>query len=436
MKADILIKNGYIITMDSDDTCLENGAIAIKNDTITWIGPEKDIPDSNEIIDARQGIIMPGLINTHTHASMTLFRGLADDLPLMTWLHEHIFPAEANLNYDLVYLGSMLACAEMIMSGTTTFCDMYIFEDAVAEAANKMGMRALVGEGLFDFPSPNYGPLDKGYEYTEYLIKKWKDHPLVNIAVEPHSPYLCGPDILKQARTIANDHKVPVSIHLSETKSEVAQIKEKYNKSPVAHLSDMGLLGPDLIAAHCVMVSNNDLSLLRKNNVKVAHNPASNMKLASGIAPVPEMLKKNICVSLGTDGCASNNNLDMFQEMDIAAKIHKVNNFDPTVLDALTVLKMATINGANTLGLSSVTGSLEKGKKADIIIIDTNKPHLIPMYNPISHLVYSVSGSDVVTSIINGKILMKDRELLSVDLNQLLKDVQNISDKKIKSLRH
>ena len=359
---------------------------------------------------------MPGLINTHTHAAMALFRGLADDLPLDDWLNDHIFPAEAGLNHEKVYAGSLLACAEMILSGTTCFCDMYLFEEAAADAASHAGMRAVVGEVLYDFPSPNYGPIEQGFAYTENLMDKFRDDPLITVAVEPHSPYLCAPDLLCRAAAISKDHGAPLVIHVSETLSEVARIQKEYGRTPVGHLAHIGVLSPRLLACHCTVLSGEDIALLEKFDVKVSHNPESNMKLASGIAPIPELLQAGICVGLGTDGCASNNDLDLFLEMDTAAKLHKVNTLDPTVTDALTILKMATHQGARALGLEKITGSLEPGKKADIIVINTRKPHLTPMYNPISHLVYAVQGSDVSDSIINGRVVLEKGKLQSLDI--------------------
>lgn len=428
--ADILVTNGTVLTQDEGDTEIPNGAVAIGGETILAIGAAADFSDwqAAQVIDAKGGIIMPGLVNTHTHASMTCFRGIADDLPLMTWLNEHIFPAESKLDYQKVYSGALLACAEMIMSGTTCFCDMYLFEDAVAQAAAKAGIRAVVGEVLYDFDSPNYGPIGKGFEYTEKLIDKYKNHPLVTVAVEPHSPYLCAPELLKRAHEITRTHDIPLVIHVSETASEVAGIQERYNRTPVAHLADLGVLAPNLLACHCVVLTEDDIDLLKRHDVKVAHNPESNMKLASGVAPIPKLLEEGICVGIGTDGCASNNNLDIFLEMDTTAKLHKVKTLDPTVLDAETVLNMATLQGARALGLSGVTGSLKPGKKADLIVVNTRKPHLTPMYHPASHLVYAVRGSDVTHSIINGSIVMKDGQLQMLDLEQIMDDVNRIAD--------
>ncbi|RLB88674.1 MAG: S-adenosylhomocysteine deaminase [Deltaproteobacteria bacterium] len=434
---DIIIRNGWLLTMAPDSRVIKKGAVAVRGDSIVAAGPQ-DILGARykpwKTIDACGGIIMPGLVNAHTHAAMTCFRGLADDLPLMTWLNEYIFPAEAKLTSDAVYQGALLACAEMILSGTTTFCDMYLFEDSVARAAKEAGMRAVVGEVLYDFPSPNYGPMEEGLKYTEALIDRWRDDPLINIAVEPHSAYLCSPDLLKRVKAIADRNGVPVVIHLSESEKEVDQIREKYGKTPVEHLAEIGFLNPGVIAAHCVALSKNDIRLLREFGVKVAHNPESNMKLASGISPVPELLKHGITVGIGTDGCASNNNLDLLQEMDTAAKLHKVNRLDPTVMDAPTVVRMATFDGARVLGLQDLIGSLEPGKKADIIVIDTRQPHLTPMYDVYSHLVYAVSGHDVVTSIVNGKVLMENRVLTTLDQDAVIESVNRIAERVVSKI--
>ena len=427
--ADLLIANGTVLTLDDDDTRVENGAVAIVGNKIHAIAEQEDFKDwlITRRIDAAGGIIMPGLINTHTHAAMTCFRGLADDLPLMSWLNDHIFPAESQLDDEVVFRGTLLACAEMIRSGTTCFCDMYLFEDAVARAANSAGMRAVVGEVLFDFPSPNYGPIEKGFAYIEQMIDTWRDNALITVAVEPHSPYLCKPDLLKKASALAIDNSLPLVTHLSETQNEVAQIEEKYQLTPVGLLNDLGILGPHLLACHCVILNSEDIDLLKNFEVKVSHNAESNMKLASGIAPVPEMMQAGIPVGIGTDGCASNNNLDLFLEIDTVAKLHKVNTLDPTVMDAATVLRMATIDGARALGLDRVTGSLEPGKAADLIVIDTRKPHLTPMYNPVSHLIYAVRGSDVSASVINGKVVMENGRLVTLDEHEVMADVNRIA---------
>ncbi len=426
---DILISNGLVVTLDDQDHVIENGVVAIVGDCIADVGSAAQFSDCNasKKIDARGGVVMPGLINTHTHASMTCFRGLADDLDLMTWLHDYIFPAETKMTYEKVHAGALLACTEMILSGTTCFSDMYLFEDAVAEAAHAAGMRAVVGEVLYDFDSPNYGPIDRGFEYTRFLIEKWKDHPRVSIAVEPHSPYLCAPKLLEMASEFSYKYQIPLIIHLAETDAEVTQIQQKYGRTPVAHLAHIGVLSSRVVGCHCVALTEEDIELLKIHDVKVSHNPESNMKLASGIAPVPKLLNTGICVGLGTDGPTSNNNLDMFAEMDTAAKIHKLNTLDPTVMDARTVLRMATCEAAKALGLEKITGSLEKGKKADVIILDTHRPHWVPMYHVYSHLVYCASGHDVTTSIINGNLVMEQGRLLTLDMEKILADVNQIA---------
>ena len=418
---DTVVANGTVLTMNKENAVIDKGYLGIMGDTISQIGPlSEGVPDAKMAIDAKGGLILPGLINGHTHAAMTMFRGLADDLPLMEWLNNYIFPVESKMDGDFVYCGALLACAEMILSGTTTFCDMYLFEDEVARAAKDAGMRCIVGEVLYDFDSPNYGSLENGFKYTEALIKKWSSDPLISIAVEPHALFTCSPDLLQRADALAKKYQVPLIIHLAETLNELKEVKNRYGASPVAHLISLGLAGPHLIADHCVHLDDREIALLAEHGVKAVHLPESNMKLASGISPVPKLLNAEMTVGIGTDGCASNNNLDLFAEMDMAAKLHKLDNMDPTVLDAATVLKMATIEGARALGLDTITGSLEPGKKADVIILDTDKPHLTPMYNPFSHVVYAARGNDVSHSIIHGRLVMEDRRLLTLDLQEVM----------------
>ena len=420
-QADILVYNGTILTMDDQNKIIPDGLLAISGNTIHHIGRgEKGSVSAEKELDTEGGLILPGLINSHTHAAMTLFRGLADDLPLMDWLNNYIFPVEGKMDDDFVRVGTLLACAEMIMSGTTTFCDMYLFEEEVARAAKEAGMRCLVGEVLYDFPSPNYGRVENGFIYTEALIERWKGDSLINIAVEPHSTFTCGVELLVKANDLALRKGVPLIIHLAETRQELEEIDKRFGKRPAQHLKDLGLLGPHLIADHCVHVSKSEIELIADHKVSVVHDPESNMKLASGIAPVPEMIARGIRVGLGTDGCASNNNLDLFGEMDMAAKLHKAQKLDPTVMDAQTIIRMATIDGARVLGFEELTGSLEVGKRADLIVIDINKPHLIPMYNPYSHIVYAASGHDVIHSIIDGRIVMEDRRLLTLDVEDII----------------
>ncbi len=428
--ADILLLNGCVLTLDAKRTVFDPGAIAVRDGKIAAVGPAGSVEaafDAPEVLDISGCVALPGLVNAHTHAAMTLFRGLADDLPLMDWLQGHIFPAEAKLTGDWVYWGTLLACAEMIMSGTTAFCDMYLFEHKVAEAAKFAGMRALVGEVLYDFPSPCYGTPANGLRHTESLIERWRGDPLVRIAVEPHALYTCSPPLLEKCRDISERHSVPLVIHVSENDAEVKEIVERYGKRPVAHLASLGLLGPALLADHCVAVDENDIALLAENNVKVIHCPESNMKLASGIAPVPRLLESGATVALGTDGCASNNNLDMFGEMDTCAKLHKAATLDPTVLSAQTAVRMATAAGAEALGWGDRIGRLEPGMLADIIVVDFQKPHLTPVYNPVSHLVYAAGAGDVRHTLVGGRILMKDRSLLTLDLEEIFAHVREFA---------
>jgi 5-methylthioadenosine/S-adenosylhomocysteine deaminase len=422
--ADMLLVNGLVLTLDEEDRRFDPGAVAIRGAEIVAVGPSAQIQSAygaSKVMDVGGCVVLPGLVNGHTHAAMTLFRGLADDLPLMEWLEQHIFPAERQINGDWVYWGTLLACAEMILSGTTCFCDMYLFEDRVAEAAKTAGIRALVGEVLYDFPSPHYGPVENGLRFTEELIERWRGDPLVRIAVEPHAIYTCSPSLLESCHDIALRHGVPLVIHLSETEAEVAQVMERFGRRPVAHMESLGLFGGHVLADHCVALDERDMAILAERDVQVIHNPESNMKLASGIAPVPRLLDMGINVALGTDGCASNNDLDLFSEMDTCAKLHKAATLDPTVLPAMTALRMATRNGARALGLQDRIGELAPGRWADVIVVDFNKPHLTPLYRPVSHLVYAARGSDVLHSIIHGRLVMENRKLLTLDLDEVMR---------------
>jgi 5-methylthioadenosine/S-adenosylhomocysteine deaminase len=426
--------------MDEKETLITRGTIAIKGENIVAVGKKEEIENlytSREILSVEDSLVMPGLVNCHTHAPMTYFRGLADDLELMDWLNNYIFPAEAAfVNREFSYMGSLLACAEMIKSGTTTFCDMYIFEDEVAKAAKKAGMRCRIGEVLFDFPSPNVKTPAEGLNYTEMLIGKWAHDPLVSIVVEPHSLYTCSESLLKEAKKLADRYSIPLAMHYLETKSEREQlIKDKGRNTPTSYLQDIDYLSERFIAFHCVWMEDSDIQMFADYGSKIVHNPESNMKLASGAAPVPKMLTSGVTVALGTDGCASNNNLDMFQEMDTAAKLHKVVHHDPTVMDARTVVRMATCDGAKALCLDNTVGALTPGMKADIIIINLNRPHLTPLYNEYSHIVYAVNGSDVDTVLINGKVIMKNRTLLTIDENDIIEMVKETSQKIRKSLK-
>lgn len=429
---DIVIKGGTLLTMNAGMEIIDNPVIGIKDGRIEFV-ERNDTPNANSyaaktVLNASGSVIMPGLINTHTHLPMVCFRGLADDLPLMDWLNNHIFPAEARfVNRDMVYAGSMLAIAEMILSGTTTFCDAYFCESSVARAAVDFGMRAVVSQGFIDLPNQN-DPV-KIADIADKFINKWRgETPLITPSLACHSPYTCSPETLTCIKDISRKAGVPYTIHVSETKEEVAIIKKRFGKRPVHYLRDIDVLDDLTLAVHCIWLDEEEIEILRTCDVKVSHNPESSMKLAAGCAAVPIMIDKGITVGLGTDGCASNNDLDMFREMDTAAKIHKLIQMNPTVMDAKTVLKMATIDAAKVLGLQDRIGSIETGKSADIIIVNMKKPHLTPLYNYYSQLIYAASGADVNTSIIGGKIVMHDRKLLHVDLPLIMCEVRKIAE--------
>ncbi len=417
-RADLVLTGRHLVTMDSRGTIIEEGGLAIRGDAIVEVGPAAALAAryaGATRIDRPQGLIMPGLVNVHTHAAMACFRGLADDLPLMQWLQDHIFPAEARLTGDMVYHSTRLSLCEMIRSGTTSFCDMYLFAGDVARAAAEAGMRAWIGEVLYDFPSPNYGELENGFRYTEDLFATWAGHDLVTVTVDPHAVYTCSPDLLVRLAQTATDHDSLYVIHLSETEDEVASCRQRHGCTPVEHLERLGVLNGRVLADHCVHVTDDEIALMAGRGVRVAHCPESNLKLASGIAPVVRMLAAGMAVGIGTDGSASNNDVDMFGEMGTAARIHKVATMDPTAMDAATTLHAATMGGARALGAERMIGSLEPGKKADCIVLDLDQPHLTPVYSPVSHLVYAARGSDVTDSVIGGRLVMEERRLLTLD---------------------
>jgi 5-methylthioadenosine/S-adenosylhomocysteine deaminase len=432
-KLDLLIAGGTLLTMAAPGDIIEEPLIGIRDGRILFVEkkplPPGLIPEAHEIIDATGLLIMPGLVNAHTHLPMVLFRGLADDLPLMRWLTDYIFPAEARFaNPRTVHAASLLAIAEMILSGTTTFCDGYFFEDAVARAAIDCGMRGVVAQGFIDSPAPHQPDSTRHRAQAEKFVRKWKDHsPLITPSLVCHSPYTCSPDTLRMIKAITREAGVRFQIHLAETRDEVALLRERYGKNPVHHLHDLDLLDEGTIAAHCIWLEEDELDILATLGVKVAHDPESNMKLGAGIAPVPAMLRRGIDVGLGTDGCASNNNLDLFGEMGMCAKLHKAFSANPTVLPAEKVVEMVTIGGARVVGMAESIGSIVPGKWADIILLDMKKPHLTPLYHPFSHLVYAASGTDVATSIIGGRIVMRDRRLLTLDVGSAMAEVRKIA---------
>jgi 5-methylthioadenosine/S-adenosylhomocysteine deaminase len=419
----MLIQGAWVLTMNSHHEVFSPGAVALREEEIVAVGPPAELLaryTPARVLDYPQGLILPGLINAHTHAAMALFRGLADDLPLEEWLNNYIFPAESRVNGDFVYWGTKLAVAEMLLSGTTTFTDMYLFAGDVARAVDETGIRAVVGEVLYDFPSPNYGPPAAGLKFSEALCRTWRDHPRVRVAIQPHAVYTCSPELLSECGELAEKYDTRLIIHLSETSQEVKDCQGRYGATPVGHLYRLGLLNHRLLADHAVELSVADRMLLVASRGGVAHCPESNMKLASGIAPVADLLKRGVTVALGTDGCASNNNLDLLQEMDTAAKLQKVHCMDPTVLPARTTLEMATVNGARVLGLQGQVGALVPGLKGDLIVIDLDQPHLTPLYDPYSHLVYAATGADVQTVLVHGRVVVQDRQILSFDLKETL----------------
>jgi 5-methylthioadenosine/S-adenosylhomocysteine deaminase len=426
----LLITGAWVLTQNPAREVFSPGAVAIRGDEIVAVGPLKDLQKRytpGKILDYPQGLIIPGLINAHTHAAMSLFRGLADDLPLEDWLNSHIFPAERHLNGDFVYWGTKLAVAEMLLSGTTTFCDMYLWSAQVAKAAAETGIRAVVGEVLYDFPSPNYGPPGAGLIYSEELHRTWQDHPRVQVAIQPHAVYTCSPDLLQQCGELAARLNTRLIIHLSETHREVADCQAKYGATPVGHLEKLGLLTPRLLADHGVVLTDADLEMLAASSAGVAHCPESNMKLASGIAPVVDLLARGVPVGLGTDGCASNNNLDLLQEIDTAAKLQKVHRLDPTALPASHALDLATLGSARVLGMEQEVGALIPGLKADLVVLDLDQPHLTPIYDPYSHLVYAATGGDIQTVLVHGRVVVQDRRLLSFDLEETLERTRELA---------
>lgn len=436
--ADLIIRGGTILTMENGRP-IENGAVAISGDTIAFVGTAAQAAarySAKREIDAEGCVVMPGLINGHTHAAMSLFRGIADDLPLERWLSDYIFPAEKqNLDDDFVYWGTKLACAEMLLGGVTTFCDMYLFEESAARAASQMGMRGVLGEVLYDFDSPNYGPIDEGFAYTEAFIKKWADDPLIVPSIQPHALDTCRPELLTRAHEISKKYGVRSIVHVAESAANVKHISDTYGKSSFAYLDGLGVLDERFTALHAVWVTDEEMEIIRERGVSVVTNPESNMKLASGWAPVHKYLERGIVVGLGTDGCASNNDLDLFGEMDTLAKLHKVYDADPTHMEARTVIEIATAKGADALGLGDSVGTLTVGKKADVIVVDFNKPHLTPVYNPYSHLVYAAKSTDVRDVVVNGEVLVRNGALTKGDLPEIMAKGRELAERVRKSIR-
>jgi 5-methylthioadenosine/S-adenosylhomocysteine deaminase len=417
---DLVVSGGIVVTMDGARTIVQDGSVAVRGDEIVSVGPRVEIEGkykAAQIIDAHGALVLPGFINGHTHVPMTLFRGLHDDVTLTDWLYKYIFPAEAkNVNEEFVRWGTRLAAAEQIRSGVTTFADMYYFEDAVAEETKAAGMRGVLGETFIDFPAPDNKSEAEMLAYTEKFLKRWQGDPLIHAALAPHSIYTCSKKTLQDAAALARKYHAPILIHMSEMKKEYDDSVKQNGVSPVQYMEKIGLLGPDVVGAHCIFVDEADWKLLKERGVGCVHNPSSNMMIASGVSPVPEMRAAGVAVGLGTDGPAgSNNDLDLMEEIDLAAKLAKIHKMDPLALNAKAVVEMATIDGARAVHLEKEIGSLEAGKKADLILISLDEPNAVPIYDVYAQIAYSLKGSDVETVVIGGKVVMRDRKLLTID---------------------
>jgi 5-methylthioadenosine/S-adenosylhomocysteine deaminase len=430
-KVDLLIKNATVLTMNEDRTVFEQGLVAVKGNKIVAVTNGKDVEDyqAKITIDADGDIVMPGLINTHTHVSMTVFRSLADDVP--DRLHRYIFPLEKKLvSRDMVRIGAQLGNVEMVKGGVTTYADMYYFEDEVAKTVDKIGMRAILGESVIKFPVADAANAEEGIQYALNFIEEYKDHPRITPAFAPHAPYTNTTEILQKITKLSLEHDVPVMIHLAESDRENEVIAERSGgKSPVAYMADIGALTPNLIGAHVINVDDNDIALLKKHDVGVAHNMSANIKSAKGVAPVIKMQEQGIRVGLGTDGPMSGNTLSTIDEFNQVAKVHKLVNHDRAAMPPLNVIEMATIGAARALHMEDTIGSLENGKLADIIVIDTKAPNMVPVYNPYSALVYSAYATNVKHTIVDGKLLMEDRNMLTVDETAIRKEALEFADK-------
>ncbi len=438
-RVDLIVRGGTIVAMDAERRVIEDGAIAVEGGRIAAIGTSAEIERSyqaRETIDARGRIVIPGLINGHTHIPMTLFRGLADDLELNEWLTRYIFPAEArNVTEEFVRAGTRLGLAEMIRGGTTTFCDMYYFENAIAEEAERAGVRGVLGETVIDFPAPDNRTNAEMMAYTERFVARWRNHRLVTPAIAPHAPYTVSEEHLRAVRAFSDRTGAPVLIHVAETRKEVEDVQGAHGARPVEYLARINFLNNRTIVAHGVHVTTEEIATLVRLGVGLVHNPQSNMKLASGVAPLPQMLTSDLAVGLGTDGAASNNDLNLWEEMDTAAKLHKVFWNNPRVVSAREGFEMATLRGARALHMEREIGSLERGKRADIVIIDRDGLHQTPLHNIYSQLVYATKASDVRTVIIEGRMVMRDRQLLTLDEAAVRRQAESFRAAIIRSLK-
>jgi len=437
-RVDLLVLGGTIVTMDSARQVIDDGGIAVRAGRIVAIGSRVQIEaryTSRQRVNATGKLITPGLINGHTHIPMVLFRGLADDLDLQEWLTKYIFPAEAkNVTEDFVRVGARLGLAEMIRGGTTTYCDMYYFEDAIAEETSKAGVRGVLGETVIDFPVADNKTNAEAMTYVEKFVSRWKGNDLIVPAIAPHAPYTVSEDHLKAVRAFSDRTGAAIVIHVSATYCELDDSIKAKGASPVAYLERIGFLSERVIAAHMVWPQGSDIEILKKRRVGVVHNPQSNMKLASGVAPVPKMMEQGVLLGLGTDGAASNNDLNMWEEMDTVAKLHKVFSGDPKVISAQQAFELATIRGAQALHLEKEIGSLEVGKRADLLLIERDSLNQIPLYNIYSDLVYATKASDVEGVIINGRVVMQNRRLLTLDEVSIKRDARTYRERIIKSL--
>lgn len=437
--ATLVVTGGTVVTMDTSHRVLSPGAVAIAGADIVAVDRPETVrarfPRAT-VMDVTGQVVLPGLVNTHTHAPMVMYRGLADDLALMDWLEHYIFPAESKtVTPEFVRVGTELAALEMIRSGTTTFADMYYFEEEVARAARRAGLRAVVGETVIGFPVPDARTPADSLRRIEVMAREFAGDALITPAVAPHSMYTVDRETLMACRELADRLGLPVLTHVAETESEVKTSQDRHGLSPVAYLASLGLLGPRVVAAHGVWVTPEDIARLKQAGVSVSHNPESNMKLASGTAPVPAYLAAGITVGIGTDGAASNNDLDMFEAMRQTALLHKLQGRDPTLLPAPIVVEMATIAGSRALGLDRLIGSLEVGKRADLITVSMGGPRQTPMYHAISHLVYVTRGDDVQNTIVNGRIIMRDRRVLTLDEVQVLAAARRLADRVREAVR-
>lgn len=429
--ADIMIVDGTVLTMDAKNWIIENGTVVIKENKIIAVGGPELTKDyqAPKVLNVEGDIVMPGLINTHTHASMTVFRSLADDVP--DRLHRYIFPLESKMvSREMVRVGANLANVEMIKGGVTTYVDMYYFEDEVAKTVDKIGLRAVLGESVIQFPVADAKNADEGIQYAVNFINQYKGHPRITPAFAPHAPYTNSTEHLQQISTLSQELDVPVMIHLAETDREQEEIaKRTGGKSPVQYMADIGALNNKVIAAHAIMVNEQDMDLLKKFDVGVAHNISANTKSAKGVAPVTTMLEKGIRVGLGTDGPMSSNTLTTLNELNLVGKIHKLENKDRAAMPPLTVVELATKGSAKVLHIEDKLGSLETGKLADIIVIDTKSPNMVPMYSPYAALVYGANGANVRHTIVDGKVLMQDRQLLTADEKVIIQEAQDFANK-------